>query len=98
MIEKDYALKLKNHIDNYLIPNKITAFYKYSKQDNELAKCNYKTLQAECEKLGFHIYNFKESPIDQDILSKEKCSKLKSYIIYSDYTLTLIKKFQGIYS
>ena len=96
MFEKEYALKLKNKIDTFLIPNKEKLFCEYAKLDKELAQCDYRTLQAECEKLGFHIYNFKESPVYQDILSKEKCSKLKSYIIYSDETIALTQKFKNI--
>ena len=95
MLEKEYALKLKNKIETYLIPNKEKLFCEYAKLNQELAQCDYRTLQAECEKLGFHIYNFKESPVYQNVLSKEKCSKLKSYVIYSDYTLTLVAKFKA---
>ena len=68
MLEKEYALKLKNKIETYLIPNKEKLFCEYAKLNQELAQCDYRTLQAECEKLGFHIYNFKESPVYQNVL------------------------------
>ena len=94
MIEKEYALKLKDYIDNYAIPNKIMVFFRYKDLDEELAQCDYRTLQAECEKLGFHIYNFKECPPEKVDVTKERCSKLKSYAIFSDYMLTLKSKWK----
>lgn len=96
MIEKEYALKLKEKVQEELIKDKSNYFCEYAIQNKELAQCDYRTLQAECEKLGFHIYNFKESPIDNEKLQKLKCSKLKSYIIYSDYSLTLTKSFKDL--
>ena len=96
MIEKQYALELKEKLQKYFNENKTICFCEYADQNENLNKCNYKSLQAECEELGFHIYNFKDSPIRKNILSKQKCNKLKSYIIYSDETIALAKKFKNI--
>ena len=95
MIEKQYALELKEKLQKYFNENKTMCFFEYEELNEKLKQCDYKTLQAECEKLDFHIYNFKDSPIFQDNLSK-KHKKLKSYIIYSNETIALTKKFKNI--
>ncbi len=82
MIEKEYALKLKEKVQEELIKDKSNYFCEYAIQNKELAQCDYRTLQAECEKLGFHIYNFKESPVYQKILSKGKWTKYSILIFF----------------
>ena len=97
MLEKEYALKLKERVEKELHEDKSNALFIYSYQCKDHEKCDYKILQEECEKLNFHLYNFKDSPIYKEMLNKEKCSKLKSFIVYSDYSLTLSKSFKDAY-
>jgi|GEM_PF-3257282 len=91
MIEKNLALKFRTELDKHIF-NKSVCFYVYNDQIKELLDCDYKTLQKECNNLGFYIYKVKDSPIFREY-DKNIPNKSKAYIIYSDYSLTLTTKF-----
>ena len=49
MLEKEYALKLKERVEKELHEDKSNALFIYSYQCKDLEKCDYKILQEECE-------------------------------------------------
>ena len=62
----------------------------YYKELPNIEHCNFEFIHNECEKLGFHIYKTKESPIDTDFLQKVWKRYGRSVVIYSDFSLTQI--------
>ena len=96
MIEKEYALKLRHELDEQIF-QKYICFYKYKHDEEELSKCDYKILQKECNELGFYIFKVKDAPIFKEEHNKMRY-KNEAYIIYSDYSLTLRKKFKDLKS
>ena len=93
MIEKNYALKLKNIVQKELINNKHNTLFLYEEDDKQLADCDYKTLQQECKKLDIFIFNLKDSPIFRKE-NKNMKNKDKTYIVYTNQSLNQTISFK----
>lgn len=89
--EKDFALMLKEKIDNMMKEKvRIKAINISSEPDKKYH--DYKILQQECNKLGFNLYKLYDMPIDNDFYSK-LWKKQKAYVIYNDETLKNVQSF-----
>lgn len=91
MLENETAEMLNTRYQN-MVKNKTMEICLYFDEYPDIEKCNFEKLQQLCKDKGFFIYKLNESPID-----KKDCRKAwnvsHGIILYSNYSLTLIKKF-----
>lgn len=58
--------------------------------EKNIDKCNFKNLQKECDKLGFHICYAYEAPFDTVFYRKEYNKNKNKYLVYTDKSITNI--------